>query len=105
MKTYRHKLIGQLEAFDGQPINVTKWFNLYTFDTMGDLTFGSSFMMLETSEEHWAVKLLHEGLAPLQWAFPMWIFRMMASIPGLMRDWYRFIDFCAQKLDERMKVS
>ena len=105
LKTYRNKLIDQLETFNGQPVNVTKWFNLYTFDTMGDLAFGSSFKMLETSEEHWAVKLLHEGMMPVQWAFPPWFFRMMASIPGLMGDWYRFLGFCAQMLDKRISVS
>ncbi len=104
-KTYRNQLISQLETFNGQPVNVTKWFNYYTFDTMGDLAFGSSFKMLKTNEEHWAFKLLHEGLVPLQWAFPVWFFRMMGSVPGLTRDWYRFIGFCAQKLDERMSVS
>ena len=105
MKPYRSKLIAQFEAFHGQPINVTKWFHLYNFDIMGDLAFGSSFNMLETSEEHWAITLLHEGFKPLYWMLPMWVFRLMTAVPGLMRDWFKFIGYCSQRLDERMNVS
>ena len=105
MKKYRHKLMAHIEASDGQPINVTKWFNLYSFDVMGDLAFGASFDMLESSEEHWAIKLLNEGIDPLSWMFPMWFFRMLGDVPGFLRDWFKFIGYCAQRLDERMSVS
>ena len=32
---------------------------------MGDLAFGKSFNMLDSGEEHWAIKLLGEGMEPL----------------------------------------
>lgn len=32
---------------------------------MGDLAFGKSFDMLQSGEEHWAIKLLNEGMEPL----------------------------------------
>ena len=105
IRKYRNKLIAQIEAFDGQPLDASKWFNLYSFDVMGDLAFGTSFRMLEASEEHWAIKLLNEGIGPMSWMFPAWFFRLMTSIPGLMRDWFRFIDYCCQRLDERIKVG
>ena len=105
IKKYQDILIAQIEAFDGQPINASKWLNLYTFDVMGDLAFGTSFKMLETSEEHWAIKLLNEGLVPVSWMFPQWFFKIMTAIPGLTKDWWRFIDYCSQQLDERMRVS
>lgn len=105
IKKLREKLLAQIEAFDGQPINASKWFNLYSVDVVGDLAFGTSFKMLEMSEEHWAIKLLSQGLDPLSFLFPMWFFRFMAAIPGLMSDWFRFIDYCAQRLEERMRVS
>lgn len=104
LRVYRNKLMAHISALDGQPINVTKWFNLYSFDFMGDLAFGKSFDMLETSEEHWAIKLLNAGLEPLAFAFPVWFFRLLTAIPGLTRDWWRFIDFCAQRVEQRLKV-
>lgn len=105
VQKFRNKLFAQIDAFSGRPINVSKWFNLYSFDVMGDLAFGASFNMLEASEEHWAIKLLNEGIEPLAWMFPIWFFRIMTAIPGLTRDWWRFIGYCASKVDERRRVS
>ena len=105
MKVYCHKLLAQIEAFHGQPVNVSKWFNLYTFDVMGDLAYGNSFKMLDNSEEHWAIKLLNEGMDPLSYMFPMWFFKLMTKIPTLMRDWWKFLDYCSQRAEERMNVS
>ena len=101
---YCNQLLSRIQGFDGQPVNVSKWFNLYTFDVMGDLAFGTSFKMLETSEEHWAIKLLNEGMEPLSWMFPMWFLRLMTAVPGLMRDFWRFLDYGAKRVEERMNV-
>lgn len=104
IKKYRNQLIAQIDAFDGQPVDVRKWFMLYSFDITGDLAFGAPFNMLETGEEHWAVKVMNESMMPLSWMFPTWFFRLMAAIPGLMRDWWRFLSYCAHRVDERMNV-
>lgn len=105
IRRYLDKLISQFQAFDGGPFDATKWFNLYSFDVMGDLAFGTSFNMLDTSEEHWAIKLLNEGIEPLAWMFPIWFFKVMTAMPLLTKDWWRFIEYCARRLDERMAVS
>ncbi|KAL8743874.1 MAG: hypothetical protein Q9190_003812, partial [Brigantiaea leucoxantha] len=85
-------------------VNMSKTFNLFSFDVMGDLAFSNSFGMLASSEEHWAIKLFKEGLQPLGYLFPVWFFRMMVAIPRLADDWWKFIDFCAQKADDRIKA-
>lgn len=105
IRNHRNQLIDQIKVFNGQPFNVSKWFNLYSFDVMGDLAFGTSFKMLEASEEHWAIKLLNEGIEPLSFLFPVWFFRLMAAIPGLMGNWWKFIGYCADKVDERIRVG
>lgn len=105
IRPFQAQLMEQLEAFSQKPVNVTKWFSLYSFDVMGDLAFGSSFKMLESSEEHWAIKLLTDGMVALGWMFPTWFFRLLTAIPGASRDWWRFISFCCQKLNERMNVT
>ena len=96
--------MNHISGLDGQAINVTKWFNLYSFDVMGDLAFGKPFDMLEAGGEHWAIKLLNAGLEPLAFAFPVWFFRVLTAVPGLTKDWWRFIDFCAKSMEQRMKV-
>lgn len=104
IKVYQDKLIVRIASFNGQKINVSKYFNLYSFDVMGDLAFGTSFEMLESSEEHWAIKILNNGMASLGYLFPTWFFRIMVAVPGSMNDWWKFIGYCSQQLDRRMKV-
>lgn len=104
IKVYQDKLIARIASFGDERVNVTKWFNLYSFDVMGDLAFGTSFEMLESNEEHWAIKLLKEAMEPLGYLFPTWFLRAMIPIPKLLDDWWKFIGFCSQLLDTRMKV-
>jgi hypothetical protein len=36
----------------GYPVDMAQWFNLWSFDVMGDLAFGKSFGMLDSAETH-----------------------------------------------------
>ncbi|MCJ1231843.1 hypothetical protein MMC12_008522, partial [Toensbergia leucococca] len=102
MRVFQDQLIAQIRTFGGQPVNVTEWLSLYSFDVMGDLAFGTSFNMLKTSEQHWAIKILAEGLKPFSWMLPVWLFRVMTAIPGLADDWWELLSYCSRRLDERM---
>ena len=79
--------------------------NHYVFDVMGDLACGTSFNMMETDEEHWAIELLNGGMEPLAWMLPTWLFRILTAIPFASAGWWRFIGFCNQQLEQRMNVS
>ncbi len=84
---------------------MSKWFNLYSFDVMGDLGFGADFHMLESGELHWAIRLLNQGMDPMGFCFPPWLFRVLTAIPGLSAGYWKFINYCAQQLEARMKVQ
>ncbi|TVY81920.1 Tryprostatin B 6-hydroxylase [Lachnellula suecica] len=105
IQPYQDHLVSQLETFGERPVNATKWFLLYSFDVMGDLAYSKSFHMLETSEEHWAIKLLIGGVDPLAWMFPTWLFRLLVAIPLASRGWWKFIKYSCDKLDERMEAK
>ncbi|OAG03770.1 putative cytochrome P450 [Paraphaeosphaeria sporulosa] len=105
LRLYRNRLISHLIESNGAGINVTQWFNLFSFDFMGDLAFGRSFDMLELNQEHWVIKLLDEALQPLGYALPAWLFQILTSIPGVTKDWWRFVDFCAERMDARLKTK
>ncbi|RAH55977.1 L-ornithine-N5-monooxygenase [Aspergillus piperis CBS 112811] len=92
------------QATAGKPVNITKWFELYSYDFMGDLTFGKSFGMLEAQENHWAIHLLKQAMIPLGLYLPTWFFRVVTSIPGLSRAWQRLFDFCGERMMERIKT-
>ena len=106
IKIYDDQLISRFDdaSTSGKSLNVSKWFNYYSFDTMGDLAFGKSFDMLQTDQEHWAVGLLNSGLEALAFLFPIWLFRVLISIPGLLKDHERIVEFCSEQLDKRIKV-
>jgi tryprostatin B 6-hydroxylase len=90
---------------EGQPINVRKWFNLYSFDVMGDLSFGQGFGSIERKEYHWAIKLLNATTDFVGLFLPAWTSLLLARIPGAMGDFGKFLEFCGQRLMERFKVS
>lgn len=96
-------LFRQISGFIGQPIDVTKWFGFYNFDVMGDLAFGADLAMMLSQREHWAIKLMKEGLLPIGYHLPTWIFRLMLIVPGLIDDWWKFIAYCRASLEARMR--
>ncbi|KAL7951919.1 cytochrome P450 [Trichoderma barbatum] len=105
MREYRNVLFDRITAAEGQPIDVAKWFRFYSFDVMGDLAFGKSFNMLEKSQNHWAIELLDAGVFPLALQLPVWLLRLGMSIPILARDWWKFVGFCRDSLQSRLKCE
>ncbi|KAF2713713.1 putative P450 monooxygenase [Pleomassaria siparia CBS 279.74] len=103
IKVYNDLLISKLCALSGTPVNAAKWFNLYSFDVMGDLGFGESFGMIERGEEHWAIALLNAGMDPMGLWLPSWAFRAIVTIPGATKDYFRFIHYCCNQIDARIK--
>lgn len=106
MTAFREKLIGAFTsmAAEGKTVDVTKWFNLYTFDVMGDLAFSKAYHMLESSEKHWSIQILDRGLQPIGLHLPTWAFRILTSIPLLARDRARYTAYTCNLVHERMKV-
>ena len=105
-KVYDDQLLAKIgvASSSGELLNVSKLFNYYSFDVMGDLAFGRSFDMLKNDEEHWAITLMNSGLEALAFLFPIWLFRLLISIPGLLKDHQRIVDFCNTQLSKRMNV-
>lgn len=104
-KNYAFELEKRISEFAGTAINVTTWFRYYSFDVMGDFTFGHSFDMLKDGESHFAVDMLREGMAPIGPFTPVpWLFVIMKSIPGLTRGWNRMLTWCYEQLTLRLKV-
>jgi cytochrome P450 len=43
------------------------------------------------------------GMDPLGFGFPQWFFRALVALPGLSHGYHKFIAFCTQSLDDRIK--
>ncbi|KAL3485692.1 cytochrome P450 [Aspergillus germanicus] len=101
VREYRQQLVDHFTEMEGQPINVRKWFNLYSFDVMGDLSFGQGFGSIERKEYHWAIQLLNATTDFVGLFLPAWTSLLLARIPGAMGDFEKFLEFCGQRLMER----
>ncbi|KAE8153054.1 cytochrome P450 [Aspergillus avenaceus] len=62
--SYVDTLIERLKGFaEAQvPVDMVKWYNLATFDIIGDLAFGESFGGLRSSEYHYYVSMLFDSV-------------------------------------------
>lgn len=67
-----------------------------TFDIMGDLALAASFEMLDSSEQHRAIK---ENVKSVALHRPVWVFQVLTSIPGAANKWWSFIRYYCEKLD------
>ncbi|KAJ5726731.1 Cytochrome P450 [Penicillium malachiteum] len=105
MTRYRALLIQAIDKSGDQSFDISKLFNLFTFDVMGDLAFGASFGMLETSKEHGAIALLHKAFEAVGYMLPAWLFRFMTAVPGLSKDWWGFITYCGEQVEKRMQMK
>ena len=103
IRPLQDQLLEHIASFEMRPFDLSKSFNLYTFDVMGHLAFGRSFGMVQSNKEHWAIKPLNEGLQPLAPMPPVWLFRILVAIPGLSNDWSRFVSYCRLQAEGRME--
>lgn len=103
IRQYNDSLENQMLKNARQPVNVAKWFNYYSFDVMGDLAFNKNFGMLEKGESHWAISLLNDAMGLQGLKLPTWIFRILLAIPGLAHKYWKFIKYCDQQLEDRMR--
>jgi cytochrome P450 family 628 len=106
VEEYTQNLIQQLQRFSGEPVDASKWFNYYSFDVMGDLTFGKSFKMLDNGEKHWAIKLLNNGQRGIGVFGPVpWLFVILSQIPGVTKEFNKFIKFCEDMIEQRRAMK
>ena len=110
--SYEGRVIYHIDKLDqsinsslGRAIDVTKLFGFFSFDVMGDLSFGKQFGMLESEKEHFAVNTLRQGMLALGLFTPApWLFVILITTPGLMRGWNKMIDWSIGEVTHRINV-
>ncbi len=107
---YAEKLENRIAdlAAKNQPVNVSSWFYWFTFDVMGEFAFARSFGMLQNEEWHFAVIMLRKAMRLLGPLSPVpWLAQIGFNIvPWLwvVRDWLAMLDWCRERMSERIKV-
>ena len=103
IQVFNDKVVEKFGEHSGAPVNVSKWFNLFSFDAMGLLAFGKNYGMLDQGEKPHELEMLDEGMQPLAYRFPSWFFRMLTQIPGLGAGYQKFVKFCVDELTWRVQ--
>jgi len=102
---YRSKMLSKLDYLTGQPINITHWLGLYSWDSMGDLSFGHSFGLLDSDEHHWAMKVLDKGMSIIGHHLPMWFIRLGTAVWGGNKDFKIMLKYCHEQMLLRYHVG
>ena len=90
----------------GKPQTVNEVFHWFSLDVIGDLALAKSFNMLLDKNWHHAILMMREFMWLLGPFSPVpWLARIGFSVPGMARGWHSFIDWCADRLAERILVS
>ncbi|KAL4917456.1 cytochrome P450 [Aspergillus aurantiobrunneus] len=74
----------------GTALNMSKWFNYYSLDVMGDMAFGKSFNMLINGRTRLFARLT-------------WLFPFLKAVPGLNGQYVMFWEFLDAKVKDRIK--
>lgn len=73
-----------MTASVGSVVTLSSQFHFFSFDVMGDLSFGKSFNILSTGKKHFAIQLMDNGITFLGLFTPTpWLARIGFSIPGV----------------------
>ncbi|KAI1841941.1 hypothetical protein JX266_011911 [Neoarthrinium moseri] len=103
---YTEQLMAQLLKREGSPVNVTDWFNFYSFDVMGDLAWGKSFGMLRDGVKHYFMKTLHADMVNVGiFSHLVWLFPIFKATPILNAESKRFWRWIEQQVAERRKMK
>ncbi|KAL4867807.1 hypothetical protein BDV12DRAFT_209525 [Aspergillus spectabilis] len=101
---YTDQLLAAISTRIGQPMNVAKWFNYYSFDVMGDLSFGKSFNMLVNGKDTYFSTQVHADMKMIGlFSHLTWLFPFFKRIPLINADYLKFWNWVNERVEERIK--
>ncbi|PLB54730.1 cytochrome P450 [Aspergillus steynii IBT 23096] len=103
MRPYRQRFLDRLVGMAGEPIDMAKWFSLYTFDVMGDMAFGEGFGGIERGEHVPQIELMTSALYFVGLCLPVWALCLITRIPGAMGPWFDILDWSTARLNRRIE--
>jgi hypothetical protein len=103
-----HALRRCIEEHEGHPVDLDEVMSLFSFDAMGEVVFGEDFDLMRTHTMLPVIRHRDRALALLgPIADAIWIACLaFAVVPfyGRVRDWFRMVAFCEERMSQRIKV-
>lgn len=112
LNNYVDKLIERLKgvAKSRSPVDMVKWYNLCTFDIIGDLAFGEPFGGLDNSEYHYWVATVFQWVKAIPFkklgdAYPLLAKAILLAVApkGLMEAHQRQIEHSKVTVQKRLR--
>ncbi|EWZ52251.1 hypothetical protein FOZG_02044 [Fusarium oxysporum Fo47] len=101
---YTTQLLQHIEALQDEPLDISMWFNFYSFDVMGDLAFGKIFDMLSNGTKHPFMEQTHSHmLVAGSLSRLAWIFSLLKRIPIFNQKTCELEERIKQLVDWRIK--
>ncbi|KAB8263331.1 cytochrome P450 [Aspergillus pseudonomiae] len=98
------KLISQIEANQGKPLDATTWSMLFAFDIMGDVGFGRDFGNLATGNAHPVISAVHDHMRFIGVVSHLpWLLNMLGKIPGAAAGYQGLFKWCADQIETKHK--
>ncbi|KAI9035869.1 cytochrome P450 [Aspergillus affinis] len=104
MRPYRQRLLDRLTGMADEPLELRKWFNLYTFDIMGDMAFGEGFGGIERGELIGSIQNMGAMIDFVGLFLPVWMLCLFTRIPGASKNWHLYLDWATERLNRRIEV-
>lgn len=104
VRPYRQRFLDRLAGLAGESLDMKMWFDLYSFDVMGDLTFGKGFESIERGSHISPLEAMSSMLDMVGLFLPIWVLCLVPRIPGVMKRWFDYLDWATAMLNERIKV-
>ncbi|KAL2809999.1 cytochrome P450 [Aspergillus granulosus] len=103
---YTGQLIDAISKNVGRPMNMAKWFNYYSFDVMGDLSFGKPFNMLIDGKDTYFSQQLHEDMKAIGlFSHLTWLFPFFKRVPLVNSDYLKFWAWVGEQVEQRIKTT
>ncbi|KAE8160424.1 cytochrome P450 [Aspergillus tamarii] len=100
------KLIAQIEANQGKPLDATTWSMLFAFDIMGDVGFGNDFGNLTTGKAHAAINAVRDHMRFIAVASHLpWLLNMLGKIPGAAAGYQGLFKWCTDQVESKREVT
>ncbi|KAE8137385.1 cytochrome P450 monooxygenase [Aspergillus pseudotamarii] len=99
-------LLRVIQSNLGKPINITQWFNYFSFDVMTDLAFGKTSNMLVDGKESYILQTIRTDMSRVAYFSHLaWLFPFTKRVPFLNSNFLRFWKWIADQISERAKCE
>ncbi|OAA38783.1 cytochrome P450 monooxygenase [Beauveria brongniartii RCEF 3172] len=96
-------LMSVIDELSESPIDISEWVDKYTFEVMGQLTFGKPFNMLKERKEAYFLQVIRQDMNAIGYLINLpWLSYLLMRIPGLNQNHLNFWKWIENEFAQRI---